>query len=276
MHAEHTLIAPELAELHLLVEHAVGAVFPAQVADVSAAAVGTLALHEARALARAQIVAGNGAQRRLPVENFDLLAAGQAAVAIAVGHDHGAAVLDELRERRIVDLAAGHDQAHAEPRLRVRLAALELGERLLEIRQDPLVRAHLAHELDDMELITRDDGIGRLAQVADLGDDAGNFVVISDRFENRLVGDVDAVGLVQRLEHLAAQLLFIVIDGEVLVRERHVHHAHEKLRIFLLHEAEDLEMLVAAVHHLARLGREQRIEIVIAALDAALEDAAGV
>ena len=138
------------------------------------------------------------------------------------------------------------------------------------------MRAHLAHELDDMELITRDDGIGRLAQVADLGDDAGNFVVISDRFENRLVGDVDAVGRVQRLEHLHAQLLFIVIDGEVLVRERHVHHAHEKLRIFLLHEAEDLEMLVAAVHHLARLGREQRIEIVIAALDAALEDAAGV
>ena len=127
-----------------------------------------------------------------------------------------------------------------------------------------------------MELISRDDGIGRLAQVADLGDDAGNFVVISDRFENRLVGDVDAVGRVQRLEHLHAQLLFIVIDGEVLVRERHVHHAHKKLRVFLLHKAENLEMLVTAVHHLARLGREQRIEIVIAALDAALEDAAGV
>ena len=35
-------------------------------------------------------------------------------------------------------------------------------------------------------------------------------------------------------------------------------------------------MLVPAVHHLARLGREQRIEIVIAALDAALENAAGI
>ena len=30
-------------------------------------------------------------------------------------------------------------------------------------------------------------------------------------------------------------------------------------------------MLVTAVHHLARLGREQRVEIVIAALDAAFE-----
>ena len=138
------------------------------------------------------------------------------------------------------------------------------------------MRAHLAHELDDMELITRDDGIGRLAQAADLGHDAGNFVVVADRRTDRLIGDVDAVGLVQRLEHVHAQLLLIVIDGEVLVRERHVHHAHEKLRVFLLHKAENLEMLVTAVHHLARLGREQRVEIIITALDAALEDAAGV
>ena len=33
------------------------------------------------------------------------------------------------------------------------------------------------------------------------------------------------------------------------------------------HKAENLEMLVTAVHHLARLGREQRVEIVITALD---------
>lgn len=45
---------------------------------------------------------------------------------------------------------------------------------------------------------------------------------------------------------------------------------------FLLHKAEDIEMLVTAVHHLARLGREQRVEIVATALNAALEDAAGV
>ena len=100
--------------------------------------------------------------------------------------------------------------------------------------------------------------------------------MVADRRTDRLIGDVNTVGLVQRLEHVHAQLLLIVIDGEVLVRERHVHHAHEKLRVFLLHETEDLEMLVAAVHHLARLGREQRVEIVITALDAALEDAAGV
>ena len=95
--------------------------------------------------------------------------------------------------------------------------------------------------------------------------------MVADRRADRLVGDVNTVGLVQRLEHVHAQLLLIVIDGEVLVRERHVHHAHEKLRIFLLHKAEDLKMLVTAVHHLARLGREQRVEIVIAALDAALQ-----
>ena len=221
-------------------------------------------------------MAGNGAQRRLPVENFDLLAAGQAAVAVAVSHDHRAAVLDELRERGVVDLAAGHDQTHTEPRLRVRLAALELGERLLEVRQDALVRAHLTHELQHVKFIARDDGVRRLAQVADLGHDAGNFVVVADRRTDRLIGDVNTVGLVQRLEHVHAQLLLIVIDGEVLVRERHVHHAHEKLRVFLLHKAEDLKMLVTAVHHLARLGREQRVEIVITALDAALENAAGV
>ena len=100
--------------------------------------------------------------------------------------------------------------------------------------------------------------------------------MVADRRTDRLIGDVNTVGLVQRLEHVHAQLLLIVIDGEVLVRERHVHHAHKKLRVFLLHKAENLEMLVTAVHHLARLGREQRVEIVITALDAALENAAGV
>ena len=38
-----------------------------------------------------------------------LFPAGQRAVAVAVGNDIHAAILQQLRERRVIDLGAGHD-----------------------------------------------------------------------------------------------------------------------------------------------------------------------
>ena len=91
-----------------------------------------------------------------------------------------------------------------------------------------------------------------------------------------VVGNVHAKLIVQRLEKLGFKLLLVIIDRGGGVVEGHVHHAHEEVRIVLFHKPEYLKMLVAAVHHLAGLGGQQRVEIIEAALNAALKYAARV
>ena len=207
---------------------------------------------------------------------MNLLASRQGTVAIPICADECAAVLQQLREGRIVDLAAGHHDTHPIPELGVRFTALDLLEGLLQIGQDQRMGAHFAHQHDHMELVAGDGRIVQLAQLADLGQDPANPVVLLDGLEQCTVRGVDAVNFAERTEDPLFQLRDIVFYGGITVRERHVHHAHEKLRVLLLHELQYFKVLMPSVHHLAGLAGEQGVQIVISALDPALQDAAGI
>ena len=126
-----------------------------------------------------------------------------------------------------------------------------------------------------MELIARYRRVFKLAEFADLGDDAAYLVVLVYRLPEGGLGDVDAVDLAEWLEYVFAQLLLIMLIGRGRSDEGDVHHAHEKLGVHRLHEAENVEIFVRAVHHLAGLGGHHRGEKVVSTLDAALKDAAG-
>ena len=125
-----------------------------------------------------------------------------------------------------------------------------------------------------MELVARYRGIGQLAQLAKLAYDAAYIVVLLDRRADSLVGNINAADLLERLEYVPAQLIFIVLVGGLRSDEGHVHHAQEKVGVLLLDKAHDVEILMRPVHHLAGLGREHGRQEVIAALHAALKDAA--
>ena len=144
MGGQDLLIAPELAELHALVDDAVRAELLDEALELGVALVNLAAGHEARALVPVQVVPRDGVEGALALGNLYALAAREAAEAVPVGHDHGAAALDELGEIRVVYLAAGEDYPRAVGELRLRLALPYLLERLPEIGQDKIVRAGLA------------------------------------------------------------------------------------------------------------------------------------
>ena len=64
-----------------------------------------------------------------------------------------------------------------------------------------------------MELIARDRRVGQLAQIAELRYDAADLVVLLYGSAYRLVGDINAVDLGQRLENVLSELIFIVLIG---------------------------------------------------------------
>ena len=77
--------------------------------DLSMALVDLRTLHEAGALVPVQVVADDGVERGLAFLDLNLLSAGERTEAVAVGNDIHAAILQQLRERRVIDLGAGHD-----------------------------------------------------------------------------------------------------------------------------------------------------------------------
>ena len=113
---------------------------------------------------------------------------------------------DELRQAGIVDLAADDGNAGTVRALGVRLALFEISERLAQVGQDERLRAGVAHEVEDVELIARDDRVVELAHLSDLADDLADLVVLGDRLAQRLVGGVNAEGLGQTVEHVLAHL----------------------------------------------------------------------
>ena len=125
-----------------------------------------------------------------------------------------------------------------------------------------------------MELVARYRGIGQLAQLAKLAYDVADLVVLPDRRTDGLVGNINAVDLLERLEYVPAQLIFIVLVGGLRRDEGNVHHAHEKVGVLLLDKTHDVEILMRPVHHLACFGREHGRQEVVAALHAALKNAA--
>ena len=204
---QRALIAPVLAELELFVQHALRVVLFAQVAHEPPAALHLLALHVARALARGEVVPGDALEHRQVGVEMNFLAAGLGAEAEAVDHDERARLLHELGKAGVVDLAADDGDLHAEVRLGVRLAAAQLLERLAELINDEVLRAAVAHEVENVVLIACDARVFLLAQLADLGQDAADLVVLGHGLAQRVVRHVHAVDLMQRLEHLAPELV---------------------------------------------------------------------
>ena len=145
----------------------------------------------------------------------------------------------------------------------------QLLERLAQLINDEVFRAAVAHEVENVVLIACDARVFLLAQLADLGQDAADLVVLGHGLAQRVVRHVHAVDLMQRLEHLAPELVDIVAHGIVRDLEGHVEEGDEKLLI--VHEVQQLEVLERAVHLRAGLRRQQGGQEVIAPLDAALE-----
>ena len=137
---DHALIRPVGAELHLLVDRAVGLEVVHELGDVVVAVLDAVQRALARALGVLQIPAAHLRERILAVCEHDLLTAGEAAVAIAVGDYQRAAALDELDQVRVVDLRADDGDAHTVVFLRIDLARLYLGERLAQQRQNQPLR----------------------------------------------------------------------------------------------------------------------------------------
>ena len=136
------------------------------------------------------------------------------------------------------------------------------------------MRADLAHELDDVELIARDGRVRELAEAADLGDDVAQLVEVLDGLAHGGVGDVDAEALFQLVDDLELELGLVVVEGGLVALHRRVDDGDEELVV--LDGVYEEEMLLHPLHGGAALGAEEGAEVVVAALDAALEDGADV
>lgn len=139
MRSKNLFIAPEFAELHVLIYDAVSFKLIHQVLDFVVALVNLQAIHKSCALVPMLIVAANGLERALPLANFYLLTAREAPETVSVGNDHGTAGLEELCELGIVYLAACQHNTCAEREFRFGLAAFDLFNCLLEIRENEFV-----------------------------------------------------------------------------------------------------------------------------------------
>ena len=148
---------------------------------------------------RVQVVADDLRDGVLVIVQNDLLTAGDAAVAEAVGDDERAGFLDEGDELRVVDLRADEHDLRAELFLCVRLAGFELLKGLAELFNDEVLGADVGHEREDVELVACDGRVFELAEFTDLGNEPADFIVLVDRFADGGVGDIDAVVFVQGL-----------------------------------------------------------------------------
>ena len=125
-----------------------------------------------------------------------------------------------------------------------------------------------------MELVAGNGRVIELAVIADLIDDGADFVVQLDRLHERLVGDVDAVFLVHRIENVRLQLVLIVNNAVLVLLERHIGERHEEVRI--LDDVHVAEVLLETAGDRAGLGAELSVQEVVAAFECALEEAAAV
>ena len=125
-----------------------------------------------------------------------------------------------------------------------------------------------------MELVAGDGRVIELAVIADLIDDGADFVVQLDRLHERLVGDVDAVFLVHRIENVRLQLVLVVNNAVLVLLERHIGECHEEVRI--LDDVHVAEVLLETAGDRAGLGAELSVQEVVAAFECALEEAAAV
>ena len=201
----------------------------------------------------------------------DLGTAGDGAEAEAVGADISALLLNELDQAGVVDLGADQNHAAAPGLFLVGLAGLELFQGLLQLVHDLVDGAQIGGKTQDVELITGDTRMRFLAEVADGADQTDHLVVLLDRLADGLVGNVDAILLVQGVQHMVGALQHrqIHVGGGVLKGNLHV--LMEEVRVVLAHGSQQLHVLNAAVEHGAAVGRDDAVGEVEAALNGALQ-----
>lgn len=113
-----------------------------------------------------------------------------------------------------------------------------------------------------------------LAQLANLGENLADLVVLLDCLADSLIGNINAELLVQVVEYMYLHLGDICIDGVVNDLERDVDMGDEELLLFVA--VEHLKMLHCTVHHRACVNTDECIEELVAALDTTLYECAGV
>ena len=136
------------------------------------------------------------------------------------------------------------------------------------------MRADLAHELDDVELIAGNGRVGQLAEVADLGDDIAQLVELVDGLTHGGVGHIDAVALGELIDDLELELALVVFEVRLVALHRGIDLGDEEA--IVLDGVEQEEVLFHTLHGRAVLGAEQGAQIVVAALNGALEDGADI
>ena len=176
--AHHALVRPGIAELDLLIDDAVGAVFLRKLVYILAAAGHLCGVHISRALAAVHILAADLREGILIICKLDGISAGKRAVAEAVGADICAAVLNKLYKVGIIDLRAGNDYADAIWFI-LRLAGLKLLKGLLELVDEQIFRRNIGREGYYLELIAGDTRLVALAELADGADKLAYAVVLS-------------------------------------------------------------------------------------------------
>lgn len=152
--------------------------------------------------------------------------------------------------------------------------SFKLLKRFTELIHDEVLRAGLAHKLDDMELIAGDDRVVRLAHIADLGDYAAQLVVALYRFQYLFLGKVDAVDLGKRRYDLLLDLTAEVSGVPLALLDRHIYAGDKEL--FVRNDLAILKILLHAVHGGAAFLTYQCGEEVVASLKCALKDTLGV
>ena len=88
------------------------------------------------------------------------------------------------------------------------------------------------------------------------------------------VGDIHAVMGLERFQNIQAKLHPVIIQVVFVALHGRVHDGGEKALV--LHRVQELKMLLHALHGGAGLRAEESVQVVVAALDGALEDGAGV
>ena len=125
-----------------------------------------------------------------------------------------------------------------------------------------------------MELETGDGRVLQLAIVADLGNEAADFVVLFDGFHQCIIGNIDAEVLVDVVQNVALQLFLIVLQAVLILFERNVSEIAEEVRI--VNDVHHLEMLLHTGGGSTGFCCHLCIQEVIAALQCPLQQAAAI
>ena len=203
-------------------------------------------VHKARALIPVQVMTADGVKSGLPGKNLYGFAARETAEAVAVGHHHGAAALDQLREIRIIDFGAGQHHADTERELGFRLSLFHLGERFLQIRQDQVMRADLADQLDHMEFIAGDRRVFKLPEFPDGRDRLRQFVKLCDGFAHRFFRNIHTERVLHRIQDVLLNLRLVILQIGFVTLHGRINDGDKEVLMF--DGVQEIELFLHTLH----------------------------